>query len=83
MSEKYEFTVTISTSDEVSERDTAAQLLQWAASGAGHEHIKHITVHHSDMSDNEADRLLEMLDRFDEDDIESAIEAINAIRDDE
>lgn len=81
MSEQYEFTVTIGTTDNVKTRDGAAQLLQWLSSDADlrHEDINYVTVQHSEMDAYEVDRLLALLDRFDGDDIESAIESLDVL----
>jgi len=81
MSGTHEFTVTIGTADEIKSRETAAQLLQWAVSDANkrHEHINYVTVQHSEMDDYEVDRLFKLLDRYDADAIESAIESLDAL----
>jgi hypothetical protein len=81
MSGAHEFTVTIGTSDDVQEKDVAAELLQWVVSDAAqrHEHINYVTVQHSEMDDYEVNRLLKLLDRYDTDDIESAIDSLDAL----
>lgn len=84
MSETFEFTVTIGTSDAVKDRDTAAELMQWAVSGAkdSHEHINYVTVQHSEMDAAEKGRLLDLLHRPDVDNIEDAIDALDALQED-
>lgn len=84
MSETYEFTVTIGSSDDVDDRETAARLLQWAVSGSkGHEHINYVTVQFSEMDDAEADRLLDMIDDLSDEEIDKAFESLEEIAKDE
>lgn len=84
MSETYEFTVTIGTSDVVDDRKTAAELLQWATSGANqeHEHINYITVQHSELDAAELGRLFDLIHRFDDENIDDAISALDALEED-
>lgn len=82
MSERYEFYVTIGTSDAVDDEETAAELLQWAVRGANksHDHINYITVQHSEMSAAEKGRLLDLLERPTSEDIDKAIGSLEALQ---
>jgi len=84
MSDTYEFTVTIGTTDAVADREEAAELLQWIVSDANqqHESINYVTVQHSEMSPAERGRLLDLLYRPSDDDILTAIEALDALQED-
>ena len=81
MSEKYNFNVTISASDSVTDRATAAELLQFLVSDANqrHDHINHVTVHYSEMDGAEKGRLLDLLHRPTDSDIDRAILSIEAL----
>jgi hypothetical protein len=82
MSNTYEFTVRIGTTDAVDDRDTAGKLMQWAVSSAknSHDHINYVTVEYSEMSAAERGHLLDLLEEFTEDDITHAIESLDGLR---
>lgn len=83
MSDTHEFRVTIGTGDAI-DRDDAAELLQWAVNGANksHDNINYITVQHSEMSAAEKGRFLDLLERFNGDDINSALESLDGLQED-
>lgn len=82
MGNTFEFMVTVGTSEDINDDEVAAALLRWAVQGAAydHEHLNYITVQFSEMNEEEQNRMLDMLDRFDEDEIAKAVEAMDELR---
>lgn len=83
MSEIHNFTVRISTDDDV-RRNTAAQMLQKMLANANtrHESINYVTVQHSEMDGAELGGMFDLLYRPTDEDIDRAIMSLNALEED-
>ena len=81
MGETHEFMVRVGTTGDVESRDEAAELLQSALkTGRTHDQINYITVQHSDLDEAEKRSLFRLLSRFDDENINDAIQALDALQ---
>lgn len=83
MTSKKRFTVTVATDDDM-ERQMTAEYLQNAVTALSeHNDIKYVTVHFSEMDESEKRRLLQTLSRVSDKHIDTAIESVTLLSDEE